>query len=233
MGDFKNKTALVTGASRGIGRAVALGLGERGAHVIALARTQGALEALDDEIKAVGGTCTLIPLNLTKFEDVDKLGPSIFERFGGLDILVGNAGMLGPLTPVHQVDPKDWDKVMALNFTANLRLIRTLDPLLRAAPAGRAVFTTSGAAQRFDAYRGPYTASKAALEAVVKIYAAETRQTNLRINIVNPGFVDTKLLGEAYPGGYQGEMKQPEDVVSTFLELCAQECPHHGEVVAA
>ncbi len=232
MSGFQDKIALVTGASRGIGRAVALALALKGAHIIALARSRAALEELDDEIIAAGGKATLIPMNLQRLDEVDQLGPSIYERFGKLDILIGNAGILGPLTPAHQIDPKEWEKVMTINFMANVRLIRTLDPLLRSAPYGRAVFT-SGAAQRFDAYRGPYTASKAALEALVKIYAAETRQTNMKVNLVNPGFVDTKLLSEAYPGGYQGETKTPEDVAGAYLDLCAEDCSAHGEVIKA
>ena len=232
MSEFQDKIALVTGASRGIGRAVALGLAKEGAHVIALARTRGALEELDDEIKAAGGTVTLMKMNLSCLEDIDKLGPSIYERFGKLDILIGNAGVLGPLTPVHQVNGKDWDKVMKVNFAANVRLIRVLDPLLRAAPAGRAVFTHH-ALTGFPAYWGAYMTSKAALESLVKTYAAETRKTNMKINLVNPGVVDTKMIGEAFPGGYQGEMKKSEDVVDTYLGLCSDQCDKSGEIVAA
>ncbi len=169
------RIALVTGASRGIGRAMALALARRGAHVVALARTQGALDELDDEIGAMGGQATLVPCDLADFDALDRLGAALFDRFGRLDVLVGNGGILGPLTPLAHADPKDWNKVMAVNVTANWRLIRSLDPLLRASSAGRALFITSGAAHRarMKPYWGPYAVSKAALEAIARTYAAE------------------------------------------------------------
>lgn len=230
--DLTDKYALITGASRGIGAAVAKGLAQAGAHVILLARTQGGLEEVDDEIRAAGGKATLIPMDLMKHEDTDKLGPSILERFGGLDILVGNAGMLGPLTPMHQVKPKEWEKVMRTNTMANLRLIQTLDPLLRASDAGRAVFTTAGDyAVSGMAYWGPYMASKAALNVMVKTWALETKRTNMKINLLYPGPTDTALLREAFPGNPKMDMKQPEDLVDSFLELVSPDCEKHGELI--
>lgn len=231
-GADNKRTALITGASRGIGRAVALGLAEAGIHVVALARTQGALEDLDDQIRSIGGQATLLPMDLRKLDEIDKLGPSLYERFGGLDILVGNAGTLGPLSPTHHIDPKDWDKVFKLNLFANLRLIRTLDPLLRAAPSGRAVFTTSDMAKAGTAYWGPYAASKAALNAAIIGYASELEQTNLRVNLVNPGPVDTRMLQEAFPGGVSPDISvsKPEEVAPLYIELCSPECRTHGEI---
>ncbi|HBR67848.1 MAG TPA: oxidoreductase [Rhodospirillaceae bacterium] len=231
--DLKGKIALVTGASRGIGAAVALAYARAGAHVILLARTQGALEEVDDKIRAAGGSATLMPMDLRKLADIDKLGPAIFEKFGRLDIFVGNAAVLGTLTPAHQVNPKDWEKVFDINLTANVRLIKTLDPLLRASEAGRVIFTTSGLAEMVLAYWAPYSASKAALNMLGKVYAAETEQTGMKVNLVDPGIVDTAMLAEAFPGGYGGEMKKPEDVVGAYLELAAPGCKRHGEVVCA
>ncbi len=231
MSDFSGKTALVTGASRGMGKAVALELARCGAHVIALARTQGALEDLDDKIQEITGKpATLMKMDLRRLDDVDKLGPTILERFGGLDILVGNAGMLGPLTPAHQIAPKNWEKAMAVNFMANVRLVRTLDPLLRASDSGRAVFTTSSITDPL-AYWSVYQATKTALDAFVQIYAAETLQTNMKVNLLRPGLVDTALLTEAFPGGYDGELKKPEDIVPHFMALIGADCEHHGEII--
>ncbi len=229
--DLTDRVALITGASRGIGRAVALGMAAAGAHVVLVARTQGALEELDDEISSAGGSATLVPMDLTKFLEVDKLGPAMMERFGRLDIFVGNAGTLGKLAPVHHADHKDFEMAMRLNFTANIRLVRTLDPLLRASDSGRVIFTGTDSVDMCSAYWGTYAASKAALEAFAKIYAAETLKTNMRINIVRPGAVDTAMLDAAFPGGFQGEAKAPEEVVSAFLDLAAFDCTCHGEIV--
>lgn len=232
MTDLSGRIALVTGASRGIGAAVAKALAGAGAHVILLARTQGALEEVDDAIRSAGGKATLIPMNLAKLEEVDKLGPSIFERFGRLDIFVGNAAILGPLSPAHQVSPKDWETIFTINVMANIRLVRTLDPLLRASDAGRVIFTTSGLGEKAQAYWGPYCATKAALNLFAQSYAEETRQTNLRINLVSPGPVDTAMLNKAFPGGFPGAAKKPEDVVPAYLELAAPACAKHGEIVS-
>ncbi len=230
--DFTGKTALVTGASRGIGAAVAKSLALRGAKVITLARTVGGLEALDDEIKKAGGKqTTLMTVDLAKLDDVDKIGPSIAERFGDLDIFIGNAGTLGVLSPVHHIKPKDWDKAFNINLHSNIRLVRTLEPLLRASEAGRVIFTTSILAVREMAYWGPYCTTKAALNMFMKTYAAETKLTNIRVNAIAPGTVDTAMLRESFPGGFQGPTKKPEDVVDAYLELASVQCTKHGEII--
>jgi NAD(P)-dependent dehydrogenase (short-subunit alcohol dehydrogenase family) len=223
--------ALVTGASRGIGAEIAVNLAAAGAHVVAAARTQGGLEELDDRIQSKGGTCTLLTIDLGKLDEVDKIGPTLLERFGKLDILVANAGTLGPLSPVHHIRPKEWEQVMTLNFMSNVRLVRSVDPLLRAAPAARAVFITSLLAQKPMAYWGPYCASKAALDAFVKIYAAETKETAMKINAVHPGIVNTAMLKSAFPGGFPGETKTPEQAASDILPYCLPGCPASGEIV--
>ncbi len=219
--DLTNKIALITGASRGIGAAVALELAKHGAHVIAIARTVSGLEALDDEITAAGGTATLLPMDLTKLGDVEKIGPTIAERFGKLDILIGNAATLGPLSPVNHIKPKEWDQVMKLNFHANTCLVRSCDPLLRQSPAGRILFTTCSDANGQTPFHAPYAASKAALEAYAKTYAQESKQTNMKINLVDPGVVKTKLLEGLYPGGAPENAKEPKNVVKVFLEQLA------------
>ncbi len=230
--DLSGKYALVTGASRGIGAAVAKGLAAAGAHVILLARTQSGLEEVDDVIRASGGQATLMPMDLRRLEKIDLLGPSILERFGALDILVGNAGMLGGLTPAHQIDPKEWQKIMFVNFMANQRLVRTLDPLLRASENGRVVFTTAGQyAVDGLAYWGGYMASKAALNVFAKTYALETRRTNMKVNLIYPGATDTALLREAFPGDIKMAMKKPEDLVEDYLGLVSDGCEKHGELI--
>lgn len=227
------KHALITGASRGIGAAAAVALAGAGAHVILLARTVGGLEAVDDQIRAAGGHATLMPLDMLRLSDVDKLGPAVAERFGGLDILVGNAGMLGTLGPLPHATARDWDEVMAVNVTANFRLIRTFDPLLRASAAGRVVMVSSGLAQMPLAYWGAYCTSKAALEMMVRVYAAETEKTAIRANLLDPGIVDTAMLKSAFPGGFPGEARSPESVVPAILDLVSDSCAHHGQVIKA
>ena len=217
------RIALVTGASRGIGRAVALELARAGAHVIALARTQGALEFLDDEIRALGGSTTLVPCDLADFNAIDRLGANLFERWGRLDVLVGAAGVLGPLSPLSHVDPREWDKVMAVNVTANWRLIRSLDLPLRASEAARVVFITSGAAHRAEMkpYWGPYAISKAALEAVARTYAAEcANTTNIKVMLANPGPLRTAMRAAAMPGEDPATLKTPAEFASKLLALC-------------
>jgi NAD(P)-dependent dehydrogenase (short-subunit alcohol dehydrogenase family) len=231
-GRLADKLALITGASRGIGRAVALSLAAQGAHVILVARTVGALEEVDDEIQKVGGTATLVPLDLTDFEAIDRLGGTIFERWGKLDILVGNAGILGPLTPTGHISPDEWDKVFAINVTTNYRLIRSLDPLLQRADAGRAVFVTSGAAQKCRPFWGAYSVSKAALEALVKTWANEVEKTELRINMVSPGPIATKMRAKAMPGEDPATLRSPEELAPLFLELVSETCTRHGDVVS-
>jgi NAD(P)-dependent dehydrogenase (short-subunit alcohol dehydrogenase family) len=225
---FDGQVAVVTGASRGIGRDIALGLAEMGAHIVAVARTEGGLTELDDEIKAVGGSATLVPLDLKDFAGIDRLGAAIFERWKRLDILVGNAGILGKLSPLGHVDPKVWDEVMAVNVTANWRLIRSLDPLLRLSEGGRAVFVTSGLAQRCWAYWGPYSVSKAALEALVKTYAAELEQTNVRVNLFSPGATATRMRAQAMPGEDPATLPSARAVARSMLAMCDKDFTHHG-----
>lgn len=229
---LKDRIALVTGASRGIGRAVALAYAREGAHIIAVARTAGALEELDDEIREIGGGATLIQLNLTHGKKVDALGPSLYERWGKLDILVGNAGILGPLSPLGHVKERDWEQVLSINLTANWRLIRTLDPLLRKSDAGRAIFLSSGAAQKCRPYWGPYSVSKAALEALVKTYAGEVQNSPVRANLLNPGPVATAMRAKAMPGEDPATLPRPEDLSELFIELALPTCTQNGDVVS-
>jgi NAD(P)-dependent dehydrogenase (short-subunit alcohol dehydrogenase family) len=227
------RIALVTGASRGIGRAAAIALAGAGHHVILSARTTGALEEVDDAIRSSGGSASILRLNLTHGEKMDALGPTLFERWQRLDVLVAAGGILGPLTPLTHLPDKDWDEVMAVNLGANWRLIRTLDPLLRRSGAGRAVFVTSRAAQNIRAYWGAYAVSKAGLEALVKTYAAEVASTALKVNLLDPGPTRTKMRAQAYPGEDVATVKPPEALASLILELTAVECVRSGEVVVA
>ncbi len=181
-----SRIALVTGASRGIGYATALALAKAGAHIVAVARTQGGLEELDDAIRAEGGSATLVPLNITDLDGLSRLGAALHERHGKLDILVGNAGVAGPSSPLGHIELKAWNDTMAANLTANFQLIRCMEPLLQQSDAGRAVFLTSGTASKASAYRGPYAVSKAALETLVRVWANETATTNIRVNLFNP-----------------------------------------------
>jgi NAD(P)-dependent dehydrogenase (short-subunit alcohol dehydrogenase family) len=226
---LEGRLALVTGASRGIGYAVARALGAAGVHVIALARTVGGLEELDDEIKASGGAATLVVADLTDFDGIDRLGAQIYERWGKLDLLVGNAGALGPISPLGHVEPKVWAEVMAVNVTANWRLIRSLDPLLRAAPAGRAVFVTSGAAVKRRAYWGPYSISKAALEALVETYARETEISRVKANLFNPGPIRTAMRARAMPGEDPETLQTPDAVVPSILKLLDENLDVSGQ----
>lgn len=195
-----NRVAVVTGASRGIGRAAALALAEAGAHVVAVARTVGGLEELDDEIAASGGSATLVPLDLTDFAGIDRLGGAIHLRWGRLDGLFGNAALLGAITPLAHLDPKTFDDVMAVNVTANWRLIRSLDPLLRQSDAGRVLFVTSKAARWRRPYWGVYSVSKAAVEGLARIYAGEMANTKVRVNVIDPGRLRTAMRAQAVPG---------------------------------
>lgn len=228
---LENRIAVVTGASRGIGRATALELARAGAHVVALARTQGALEELDDEIRAAGSSATLVPLDLKDLDALDRLGAALHERFGKLDVLVGNAGLLGPIAPIHQIDQGTWDAVMTLNVTANWRLIRSLDPLLRASDAGRAIFLTSGAAHKAKAYWGPYSISKAALEVLARTYADETCNiTPIRVMLVNPGPLRTRMRAAAMPGEDPLTLRTPEDLAPKILALALPSWTQTGKV---
>jgi NAD(P)-dependent dehydrogenase (short-subunit alcohol dehydrogenase family) len=226
-----DRIALVTGASRGIGRAAALAFAEAGAHVVAVARTQGALEELDDEIRARGGDpATLVPLDLKDMAALDRLGAALHERWGKLDVLFGNAGILGDLTPLGHVDPKTWDTLMAVNVTANWRLIRSLDPLLRASDAGRAIFVSSGAAHKCTAYWGPYSVSKAALEALARTYAAETVETRVRVMLVNPGPLRTRMRASAMPGEDPETLRTPDDLAPHIVRLASPEWSETGKL---
>jgi len=217
---LSGKVVLVTGASRGIGYFVARECGRRGAHVIALARTVGGLEELDDEIQAAGGeAATLVPLDLTDFDGIDRLGKAVFDRWGRLDGLVGNAGILGPVSPVAHVEPKDFDKVLAVNVTANYRLLRSFDLPLRKAAAGRAVFLSSGVANRAQPYWGPYAASKAALEAIVRTYAVEMKSTPVRVNVFNPGPLRTAMRAQGWPGEDPMSLQHPEVAAGPIADL--------------
>lgn len=228
---FKGRVAVVTGASRGIGRAVALALASEGAHVIALARTQGGLEELDDEIRTAGGAATLVPVDLTDYDALDRLGAAIHERWGKLDMLFGNAGLLGPLAPLGHLDQKSWDQVMAVNVTANWRLIRSLDPLLRESDAGRAVFVTSGAGHKANAYWGLYATTKAALDMLARTYAAETMKTNVRVTLLSPGPIATRMRATAFPGEDAQALLPPEAVVPLALKVLAPEWQETGKLV--
>jgi NAD(P)-dependent dehydrogenase (short-subunit alcohol dehydrogenase family) len=229
---LKDRLALVTGASRGIGRAVALALARNGAHVVITARTAGGLEELDDEIRAEGGKATLLELDVRNGVKIDQLGPTLYQRWGKLDILVGNAGILGPLSPLHHVTEDAWNAVIDINLSANWRLIRTLDPLLKRSEAGRAVFVSSGESNGKHAYWGPYAVSKAGLEALVKTYAHEVADTPVRVNLVDPGSVRTQMRAKAYPGEDPDTLPPPEDVVPLFLELVSPECKLNGRLVS-
>ncbi len=227
---LSDRIALVTGASRGIGAALALQLAEAGAHVIAAARTVGGLEELDDKIKAAGGTATLVPLDMKDMDGIARLALALHERYGRLDVMVGNAGVLGPLSPLGHVEPKDWDNLLAVNITANWQLIRTMDPLLKAAPAGRAVFISSALATLGRAYTGPYAASKAALNALVQVYAAETATTTVNVNAFNPGPTRTKMYAGGWPGVDPETLPPPEDVAKTIVPLCLPGCTQSGQL---
>lgn len=219
--DLSGRIALVTGASRGIGYFVAKGLAAAGAHVIAVARTVGGLEELDDEVKGLGGEATLVPLDLLDMAGIDRLGGAIHERWGKLDILVANAGVLGVISPLGHVEAKTFEKVMAVNVTATWRLIRSVDPLLRASDAGRAIVISSGAAHSARAFWGPYAASKAAIEALVRSWADETKNMPLRVNAVNPGLARTAMRAQAVPGEDPATLPHPSEVAAKIVPLAS------------
>ncbi|MPZ39221.1 MAG: SDR family NAD(P)-dependent oxidoreductase [Rhizobiales bacterium] len=228
-----NRIALVTGASRGIGYATAIALAKAGAHVVAIARTVGALEELDDAIRADGGSATLVPLDLRDTDGILRLAAALNERYQRLDVLVGNAGVLGPLSPLGHVEPKAWDEVMAVNLTANFHLLRALDPLLRASDAGRVVLVTSGAATNIRAYWGPYAISKAALDAMARTYAAETVTTNVRVNMLNPGPTRTRMRAAAMPGEDPMTLKTADPVAEKIVTMCLPDFRETGKIYDA
>ncbi|MCB1382924.1 MAG: SDR family NAD(P)-dependent oxidoreductase [Notoacmeibacter sp.] len=217
--DLSGRIALVTGASRGIGYHLARHLAGAGAHVIAVARTQGGLEELDDAITSAGGSATLVPLDLTDMDGIDRLGGAIHERWGKLDILAANAGVLGTISPIGHVEAKVFDKVMAINVTGTWRLIRSVDPLLRASDAGRAIVISSGAAHSCKAFWGPYAASKAAVEALARSWAHESENMALRVNCVNPGPTRTAMRALAMPGEDPASLPHPADVAARIVRL--------------
>lgn len=231
MKRLDGRIALVTGASRGIGRAVALALAKEGAHVVIAARTAGALEELDDAIQDAGGTATILQIDLKKLERIDQIGPTLYQRWGKLDILVGNAAFLGSLSPLAHFTDDAWNNVMSTNLAANWRLIRTLDPLLQRSDAGRAIFVTSGAADKATPYWGLYAASKAALETLVKTYAAEMATTNVRANLINPGPTRTAMRAKAYPGEDANTLPTPDDIAPLFVELALPSYTQSGQVI--
>lgn len=230
MQQLQGRIAIVTGASRGIGYATACALAQQGAHIIALARTIGGLEELDDDIRQLTHNqgATLVPMDLRDFEAIDRLGASIYERWGKLDILIANAGILGVLSPLGHITPKDFEQIMAVNVTANWRLIRALDPLLRQSDAGRAIFVSAAAAHQCKPFWGAYSASKAALEALVKTYAAETVQTPIRVNFIDPGPTHTALRSKALPGEDPSSLKKPKDITSLFIHLSMPDIQQTG-----
>jgi NAD(P)-dependent dehydrogenase (short-subunit alcohol dehydrogenase family) len=225
------RVALVTGASRGIGRAAAIALAGQGFHVILSARTAGALEEVDDEIRRGGGTASILKLNLSHGDKIDALGPTLYERWQRLDVLVAAGGILGRLSPLSHLPNEEWEQVIRTNLTANWRLIRTLDPLLRRSEAGRAIFVTSRAARKIRAYWGAYAASKAALEALVKTYAAEVETTPLKVNLLDPGPTRTAMRAEAYPGEDRAKVKPAEALAPHILRLASPDCTFNGEIV--
>ena len=225
-----DRIALITGASRGIGAALALQLAEAGAHVVAVARTVGGLEELDDKIKAAGGSATLVPLDMKDSEGIARLALALNERYGRLDVLIGNAGLLTVPSPVGHIDPKDWDSVIAVNLTANWHLIRAFDPLLKAAAAGRAVFITSAVAYFARPYFALYAASKAALDQLVRTYAAECENTKVRVNLFSPGQTRTRMMATAFPCIDPETLPTPEDVAKAIVPLCLPACAESGKI---
>jgi NAD(P)-dependent dehydrogenase (short-subunit alcohol dehydrogenase family) len=225
-----NRIALVTGASRGIGAATALALAKAGAHVVAVARTTGALEELDDQIRAAGGSATLVPLDVTDTAGIARLAAALDQRYGRLDVLIGNAAILGDTSPLGHVEPKVWDQVMAINVSANWHFIRFLDPLLQKSDAGRAVFITSGAASNARAYRGTYSVSKAALDVLARTYAAETAATKVRVNLFNPGPTRTRMRAAVMPGEDPATLPKPAQVAENIVPLCFPDFTETGKL---
>jgi NAD(P)-dependent dehydrogenase (short-subunit alcohol dehydrogenase family) len=225
-----SRIALVTGASRGIGYATVRALAKAGAHVVAVARTQAGLEELDDEIRNDGGSATLVPLNLTDFDGIARLGAALNERHGKLDILVGNAGVAGPSSPLGHIELKQWADVIAVNVTANFQLIRCMEPLLRQSDAGRVVFVTSAAASKAPGYLGPYAASKAALETLARTWATETASTEIRINLFDPGPIRTRMRATVFPGEDPLTLDTPEQAAEFIVPMCARDWSETGKL---
>lgn len=229
-GRLAGRVAVITGASRGIGAETARLFAAEGAHVILLARTVGGLEEVDDAITSAGGTATLVPCDLTEFDCIDNLGPPLYERFGKVDAFIGNAGMLGDMTPLGHYDAKRWHEVFDVNVHANWRLIRTLDPLLKLSDAGRGVLLTSTAAHTARAFWGAYAVTKAAVETLARVWASEVANTSVRVNILNPGGTRTAMRAEAFPGENPMTLKTPDAVAAALLELSVPACMKNGEL---
>ncbi len=219
--ELAGRIALITGASRGIGAAVARRYASEGAELVLVGRNVGGLEETDDAVQAAGGKASLVPLDLTEGDAIDKLGAVIAEKYGKLDILVGNAAILGEMTPLAHGTPKVWDQVLAVNLTANWRLLRAMDPLLRRSDAGRAMFVTSGAAKAAFAYWGGYAVSKAGLEMLVRTYAAENDKTEVCANLIDPGIVRTAMRAQAFPGEDPSTLTPPEEITDIFVTLAS------------
>lgn len=231
---LEGRVALVTGASRGIGYSAALKLAEAGAHVIATARTQGGLEDLDDAIEKAGGSATLVPMDLQAPDSIEKLAEAVAERWGKLDCLVVNAGVLGVITPAAQIPSKVWNEVLGVNLIAPARFIRAFEGLLRKSDAGRAVFTTSGVGSRkAKGYWAAYGASKAGLDNLVQSWALELVDSSVRVNLLNPGAVRTRMRAKAAPGEDPMSLPHPDDIAPVFVELCSPEETRHGEIIDA
>jgi NAD(P)-dependent dehydrogenase (short-subunit alcohol dehydrogenase family) len=224
------RLALVTGATRGIGRAVALAFAREGARLILMGRTTGALEEVDDEIRSLGGEASLLTLDLKRMDKIDALGPTLYQRWDKLDVFVGNAGVLGPLSPLGHISSDAWNEVMDVNVNANFRLLRTLDPLLRRSDSGRVVMVSSGAANSTPAYWGPYSASKAALEALIGCYAQEVANTTVRANIINPGPIRTRMRAKAFPGEDPKTLLAPEEITEQFVRFASVDCTDNGRI---
>jgi NAD(P)-dependent dehydrogenase (short-subunit alcohol dehydrogenase family) len=225
-----SRIALVTGASRGIGYATARALAKAGAHIIAVARTQGGLEELDDEIRKDGGAATLVPLSLTDYDGTARLGAALHERHGKIDILVGNAAVASTSSPLGHIELKAWTDMMAINVNANFQLIRCMEPLLKQSDAGRAVFMTSGAASKALAYMGPYAASKAALDTLVRVWANETASTNLRVNLFSPGPIRTRMRAQVFPGEDPMTLDTPDQVAAFVVPMCTPDWTETGKL---
>jgi NAD(P)-dependent dehydrogenase (short-subunit alcohol dehydrogenase family) len=230
MKSLADRIALVTGATRGIGRAVTLALAREGAHVVAVGRTQGALEEIDDAVRTAGSSATLVPLDMRDYPGIYRLASALAERYRKLDVLIGNAGVVGERAPVDHVDPANWDEVMAINVTANWHLLRAANALLRRSDAGRVALITSGAATQPRAYGGAYSVSKAALNALGQIYAAETSSTAMRVNLFNPGPTRTRMRALVMPGEDPMTLPTPETVAEKILALCLPGCTETGKL---
>ena len=231
MSELDGKVVLVTGASRGLGYQAALEAARRGAHVIAIARTVGGLEDLDDDIKKLGGSTTLVPLDLRDFDAIDRLGLSIFQRWGKLDGLVANAAALGVITPLAHLDPKDFEQTFGLNVTANYRLIRSLDALLRQSEAGRAVFLSSGAVEGIRPFWGLYAATKSALEVMVRSYADELSVSRARANVFDPGRLRTQMRAKSHPGEDPETLPHPSVAAPALIDTIVPSYAGNGQRV--